>query len=140
MSPPEITRARLRARGLVVRVASRPRAVWRRANRLEDEDGKMDDGDRDGPQTSKDAEDCEMDKRNEPRGMAMEQYDDDILRQMEDAMLARDAGRYSRIVCERRLARAEDALRLTTSSWASEDEATAELERTMALPHWRPLI
>ena len=69
-----------------------------------------------------------------------EQYDDDILRQMEDAMLARDAGRYSRAVCERRLARAEDVLRLTTSSWATEAEAMAELERTMALPHWRPMI
>jgi len=66
--------------------------------------------------------------------------DDDILREMEDILLRRDPDRYTETVCRRRLARAEDALALCTTSYGSEEEATADLERRMRGPHWRPVI
>ncbi len=70
----------------------------------------------------------------------MSEYDDDLLREMEDICLHRDPEGYTVLVCRRRLARAEDILALCTTTFGSEEDAMAEKDRRMALPHWRPIL
>jgi len=65
--------------------------------------------------------------------------DDTVLRDMEDIAMDRDPSCTVK-VCERRLARDQDILRLCTGSWATEQEARDELARTMRGAHWRPML
>jgi len=65
--------------------------------------------------------------------------DDSVLRDMEDIAMDKDPSVTVR-VCERRLARDRDILRLCTGSWPTEREARDELARTMRQDHWRPML
>ncbi len=65
--------------------------------------------------------------------------DDSVLRDMEDIAMGRDPS-CTVTVCERRLARDRDILRLCTGSWATEQEARAEFADIMRKPHWRPML